>query len=165
MTTNRDRRSRPREGFALPVALGSMVVIGMILAGVFFAATQENRVGRNTINQERAFRGAEFGLNNTYSSWSNQTMNALTRGGVSTIVYDSSARGWIDTVRVTRLNDQTYWLVSTAYSGSGLTQSRHSTTAALRLAYPQIDFLAALTVRGAIKIGGSSLTTGVDSPP
>jgi len=142
-----------------------MVVIGMILAGVFFAATQENRVGRNTINQERAFRGAEFGLNNTYSSWSNQTMNALTRGGVSTIVYDSSARGWIDTVRVTRLNDQTYWLVSTAYSGSGLTQSRHSTTAALRLAYPQIDFLAALTVRGAIKIGGSSLTTGVDSPP
>ena len=76
MTTNRDRHTRPREGFALPVALGSMVVIGMILAGVFFAATQENRVGRNTVNQERAFRAAEFGVNNTYSAWNNQTMNA-----------------------------------------------------------------------------------------
>ena len=166
MTTNRDTRGRPRAGFALPVALGAMVVIGMILAGVFFAATQENRVGRNTANQEKAFRAAEFGLNNTYGMWPNGTMNALARGGVSTIVHDSSAVShWIDTVRVTRLNDQTYWLVSTAYAGSGLALARHRTTAAIRMAYPQIDFLAALTVRGAIKIGGSSLTTGVDTPP
>ena len=165
MTMNRDRRSRPREGFALPVALGSMVVIGMILAGVFFAATQENRVGRNTVNQEKAFRAAEFGVNNTYGSWSNQTMNALAVGGVSTIVHDSSAVGWIDTVRVTRLNNNSYWLVSTGYAGSGLAQARHRTTSAIRIGFPQINFLAALTVHGAIKIGGSSLTTGVDTPP
>lgn len=165
MITNRDTRSRPRKGFALPLALGSMVVIGMILAGVFFAATQENRVGRNTVNQERAFRAAEFGVNNTYSAWNNQTMNALAQGGVTTIVHDSSAKGWIDTIRVTRLNDNSYWLVSTAYSGSGLTQARHRTSSAIRMGYPQINFLAALTVRGAIKIGGSSLTTGVDTPP
>jgi hypothetical protein len=165
MTMSRDKRSRPREGFALPVALGSMVVIGMILAGVFFAATQENRVGRNTINQEKAFRAAEFGVNNTYGSWSNSTMNALAVGGVATIVHDSSAKGWIDTVRVTRLNNNSYWLVSTAYAGSGLAQSRHRTTSAIRIGFPQINFLAALTVHGKIKIGGSSLTTGVDTPP
>jgi hypothetical protein len=165
MTMNRDRRNRPREGFALPVALGSMVVIGMILAGVFFAATQENRVGRNTVNQEKAFRAAEFGVNNTYGSWSNQTMNALAVGGVSTIVHDSSAVGWIDTVRVTRLNNNSYWLVSTGYAGSGLVQARHRTTSAIRIGFPQINFLAALTVHCKIKIGGSSLTTGVDTPP
>lgn len=163
--THRDRRSRPRAGFALPVALGSMVVIGMILAGVFFAATQENRVGRNTVNQERAFRAAEFGLNNAYGTWSNGTMNALAVGGVKTTVYDSSAKGWLDTVRVTRLNNNTYWIVSTAYSGSGLTQARHRTTATIRIGFPTINFLAALTVHGQIKIGGSSLTTGVDTPP
>jgi hypothetical protein len=165
MIVSRDKRTRPREGFALPVALGSMVVIGMILAGVFFAATQENRVGRNTVNQERAFRAAEFGLNNTYSSWPNGTMNALAVGGVSTIVHDSSAKGWIDTVRVTRLNNNSYWLVSTAYAGSGLAQARHRSTTAIRIAFPQINFLAALTVHGGIKIGGSSLTTGMDTPP
>src|SRR5215467_8526741 len=113
MTTTREADIRPREGFALPVALGSMVVIGMILAGVFFAATQENRVGRNTLNQERAFRGAEFGVNNTYASWPNNSMNSLAVGGVRMIVHDSSAKGgWVDTVRVTRLNDNSYWLVS-----------------------------------------------------
>jgi Tfp pilus assembly protein PilX len=42
-------RLSTRKGFALPIALGSMIVIGMILAGVFFAATQENRAGRNTL--------------------------------------------------------------------------------------------------------------------
>jgi len=166
MTTNRERRSRPRGGFALPVALGSMVIIGMILAGVFFAATQENRVGRNTVNQEKAFRAAEFGLNNTYGTWPTGTMNALSVGGVSTIVHDSSATsGWLDTVRVTRLNNNSYWLVSTAYAGSGYTLARHRTSGAIRIAFPQINFLAALTVHGSIKIGGSSLTTGVDTPP
>ena len=166
MTTSRDRRSRPREGFALPVALGSMVVIGMILAGVFFAATQENRVGRNTVNQEKAFRAAEFGLNNAYGTWANGTMNALAVGGVNTTVHDSSAAsGWLDTVRVTRLNNNSYWVVSTAYAGSGLTLARHRTTSAIRVSFPQINFLAALTVHGQIKIGGSSLTTGVDTPP
>ncbi len=165
MTTNRERRGRPRAGFALPIALGSMVIIGMILAGVFFAATQENRVGRNTANQEKAFRAAEFGLNNTYGTWSNGTMNALAVGGVNTIVHDSSTSGWIDTVRVTRLNNNSYWLVSTAYAGSGLARARHSTSGAIRIAFPQINFLAALTVKGQIKIGGSSLTTGVDTPP
>jgi hypothetical protein len=147
------------------MALGSMVVIGMILAGVFFAATQENRVGRNTVNQEKAFRAAEFGVNNTYSAWSSGSMSALAVGGVRTFVHDSSAIGWTDTVRVTRLNDNSYWIVSEAFAGSGLAQSRHRTTAALRLAFPQINFLAALTVHGQIKIGGSSLTTGVDTPP
>lgn len=166
MTTNREKRTRSRAGFALPVALGAMVVIGMILAGVFFAATQENRVGRSTLNQEKAFRAAEFGLNSTYGTWPNGTMNALAVGGVTTIVHDSSTRsGWVDTVRVTRLNNNSYWLVSTAYAGSGLAQARHRTSGAIRIAFPQINFLAALTVHGQIKIGGSSLTTGVDTPP
>ena len=165
-------RLSTRKGFALPIALGSMIVIGMILAGVFFAATQENRAGRNTLFQERAFRAAEFGLNYGYGKWDNSKMSQLATGGVSTIVYDSlktathdSSKGWIDTLRVTRLNNNTYWLVSTGYGGTGVTQARHRTGVVLRVGYPQINFLAALTVKGQIKLGGSSYTTGQDTPP
>ena len=75
-------RLSTRKGFALPIAIGSMIVIGMILAGVFFAATQENRAGRNTITQERAFRAAEFGLNAVYNKWDNPTFNALPNGEI-----------------------------------------------------------------------------------
>jgi hypothetical protein len=137
----------------------------MILAGVFFSATQENRVGRNTITQERAFRAAEFGLNNAYARWNNSTMNNLSTGGTTVTVDDSSQRGWIDSVRITRLNNNTYMLVSTAYAGSGLTQARHRTSAVYRLNFPSIDFLAALTVHGNLKLGGSSFIDGHDTPP
>lgn len=158
-------RLSTRKGFALPIALGSMIVIGMILAGVFFAATQENRAGRNTLYQERAFRAAEFGLNYGYGRWNNAAMTKLATGGAATIVYDSSASGWKSTLNVTRLNDNTYWLVSTGTASSGVTQARHRTGVVLRVGYPQINFLAALTVKGQIKLGGSSYTTGVDTPP
>jgi hypothetical protein len=158
-------RLSTRKGFALPIALGSMIVIGMILAGVFFAATQENRAGRNTLYQERAFRAAEFGLNYGYGRWDNSKFSQLGTGAVATVVYDSTAKGWIDTLRVTRLNNNSYWLLSTGYAGSGVTQARHRTGVVLRVGYPNINFLAALTVRGSIKLGGSSYTTGQDTPP
>src|SRR5215831_4261426 len=98
MTTNPRNRLSARKGLALPMAIGSIVLIGMILAGVFFTATQENRIGRNTITQEKAFRAAEFGLNSVYSRWNSATMSKLATGGTTVTVDDSSARGWSDTV-------------------------------------------------------------------
>ena len=165
MNRSRHLRLSARKGLALPMAIGSIVLIGMILAGVFFSATQENRVGRNTITQERAFRAAEFGLNNAYANWNNSTMNKLANGGIATVVDNNSARGFIDTVNVTRLNTQTYMLVSTGYAGTGSTQARHRTSNVLRINYPAINVLAALTLRGALKLGGSSFIDGHDTPP
>jgi hypothetical protein len=158
-------RLTARNGMALPMALGSMVLIGMILAGVFFTATQENRVGRNTITQERALRGAEFGLNKAYATWNNSTMNTLASGGTTVTVDDSSRRGWIDSVRITRLNNNSYVLVSTGYAGSGSTQARHRISSVYRVNFPSITVLAALTAHGNLKLGGSSFIDGHDTPP
>jgi len=168
MTRNRPPRSprlSARKGLALPMAIGGIVLIGMILAGVFFTATQENRVGRNTITQERAFRASEYGLNNTYANWNNSTMNTLSNGASATVVDNHPLRGFLDTVQVTRLNTQTFMLVSTGYAGSGSTFARHRTSNVLRVNFPSLNVLAALTVRGALKLGGSSFIEGVDTPP
>lgn len=165
MTTNARPRFAARKGLALPMALGAIVVIGMILAGVFFSATQENRVGQNTITQERALRGAEFGLNKAYVRWNNSSMNALATGGTATTVDDSSRRGWIDTVRATRLSGNIYMLVSTGYAGSGSTQARHRTSAVYRVTFPSITVLAALAAHGNLKLGGSSFIDGHDTNP
>jgi hypothetical protein len=159
-------RLTTRKGFALPVAIGSMVIIGTLIAGVFFTASQESRVSRNTLNQERAFRAAEGSLNYVYGTWKNANYSGMAVGAVKLVIYDSlSKRGWIDTVRVTRLNGNTYWLLSTAYAGTGIVSSRHRTSVVVRITYPTISFLGALTVRGSIRVGGSSYTTGTDSPP
>lgn len=164
---NRSRRLRlsARKGLALPMAIGSIVLIGMILAGVFFSATQENRVGRNTITQERAFRAAEYGLNNAYTNWNNSVMSKLATGAIATIGDKQTARGFADTVQVTHLNTNTYLLVSTGYAGSGSTQALHRTSNVLRLNFPSINILAALTLRGNLKLGGSSFINGTDTPP
>jgi hypothetical protein len=160
-------RLSKRDGFALPIAIGSMVVIGMLIAGVFFAATQENRVGRATLIQERAFRAAEFGLNHVYGTWKNTVNNSLAQGDYREVTYDSLAdKGWKATVRVTKLNDNTYLLVSTAVAARQIGDTaRHRTGAIVRVGYPTINFLAALTVRGSITIGGNSYTNGTDTPP
>jgi len=167
-------RLTSRPGFALPVAIGSMVVIGMLIAGVFFTATQENRVGGNTINQERAFRSAERGLNHVYGNWKNVTMNAMAIGATTRFSYDSMAtKGFTDTVQVTRLNSNTYWLLSTGVAGSlaeitagrAIGAARHRTGMIVRVSPLTINFLGALTLRGDVAIGGSSFTSGADHPP
>ena len=158
-------KTHNRAGFALPVALGAIVVIGTLVTGVFFVATQENQVGRNTASQEKAFRAAEASLNYAYGTWQNVTMNNLSNGGTYVRIYDSTSKGWVDTVRITRLNKSTYWLSSTAYAGPTQFAARHRTGMVIRIAYPAMNFLGALTVRGPITFGGSSYINGADVTP
>ena len=54
---------RPRRGFALAVAIFAIVVIGALVAGIFYASTQQYRIGRNQVLQARADAIAEYGLN------------------------------------------------------------------------------------------------------
>ncbi len=156
--------ARNREGFALPVAIGAIVLIGTMVTGVFFVATQENRLGRNTLTQEQSFRAAEGMLNYAFGNWNNIAMNKMAIGAVVTQGYDSSAKGWADTIRITRLSSANFWLTSTAYSGS-TDGARNRTGMVLRIIYPRINFLGALTLRGSVNIGGASFIEGYDSIP
>jgi Tfp pilus assembly protein PilX len=54
--------SKRREGFALAVAMVAIVVIGALIAGAFFTSTQEYRIGRNSLIDQRAFAAAEAGV-------------------------------------------------------------------------------------------------------
>ncbi|MGI8617838.1 MAG: hypothetical protein ACR2L6_01955 [Gemmatimonadaceae bacterium] len=150
----------------MATALGGLVIIGVMIAGVFFTSNQEFRVGTNTFVQERAFRAAEFGLNTTLASWDNFEMALLAPGGSKQFVYDSSAKGWRDSVTVTRLNPTTYIIVSTGSAFGGLQgQSRRKTALLVRLSAPVIDFRGALTVRGVSSIGTKPVISGLDVNP
>ena len=153
-----------RNGFALPIAIGSIVLIGTMVTGVFFVATQENRLGTNTLTQEKAFRAAEQMLNYAYGNWNNVQMNQMAIGGVVTRVFDSTSKGWIDTVQITRLSWANYWITSTSSSGTA-NGARAKTGMIVRVAYPKMNFLGALTLRGALRVGGASFIEGYDSIP
>lgn len=150
---------------AMATALGGLVIIGVMIAGVFFTSNQELRVGTNTFVQERAFRAAEFGLNATLASWSNAEMLLLPVGGMKEIVYDSSAQGWRDTVTITRLNVTNYLIGSTGTAFGGIQgKSRRRTALLVRISVPSLKTKAALTSGG--KVGLANVpVTGFDSNP
>ena len=62
-------RLRARRGVALITALLGVVVITILVAGGFFASTQEFRGGRNQLVEQRSFAVAEYGLNAEISNW------------------------------------------------------------------------------------------------
>ena len=62
-------------GMALAVAIFAMVVVGALVAGAFFAGTQEQRVGENQRRVQTSFGVAEAGAQETVLSWDPSTKN------------------------------------------------------------------------------------------
>ena len=62
-------------GMALAVAIFAMVVVGALVAGAFFAGTQEQRVGENQRRVQTSFGVAEAGAQERVLSWDPATMN------------------------------------------------------------------------------------------
>src|SRR5512138_466901 len=66
-TMNLTKRSR--SGLALPMVLGAITLIATLIAGVMYLATQDYRVGANSLNEARAEAAAEMGLNRLTTDW------------------------------------------------------------------------------------------------
>ncbi len=161
--TTLDPKGR-RRGFALVMAIGAIVVIGAMIAGVFYATTQEYRIGRNSLLQTRALTAAEFGLNSILSggNWDG-TIRSLALGQVVVRAF-SPGDGSVDTVRVTRMTNSTYLVVSEAVVGSQRgAQARRRIGALVTMNAPLINIAGALTTRGETRIGGSSSINGTDT--
>src|SRR5919108_2123081 len=66
---------RDERGMALAVAIFALVVVGALVAGAFFAGTQEQRVGENQRRVQTSFGVAEAGAQERVLSWDPNTMN------------------------------------------------------------------------------------------
>jgi len=157
-----------RGGFALAVAIGAIVVIGALIAGVFFASSQQFRIGRSTLLQTRASTAAENGLDVLFDTTQSTVRwkpawNVAPPGVQDTVVFTSG--GAVDTVQLTKLTPTNFLLVSEAHvNGANGTQARRRFGTLVTLREPQINMRGALTVRGAVKVTGSSQITGNDTP-
>src|SRR5438034_3194594 len=66
---------RDERGMALAVAIFALVVVGALVAGAFFAGTQEQRVGENQRRVQQSFGVAEAGAQERVISWIPDSMN------------------------------------------------------------------------------------------
>src|SRR2546422_2107661 len=114
-------------GMALALAIFALVVVGALVAGAFFAGTQEQRVGENWRRLQQSFGAAETGLNEVVRCWDPQQINRIRQYPLDSIrvpLSTSIAGCTADTLTpdhsgvyggyVYRLNDQVYLIDVTA---------------------------------------------------
>src|SRR5690606_35086068 len=163
--------ARERRGVALMLAIVMIVVITLLVIGGFFTSTREYRGGRNALVEQRAFAVAEYGLNAEVSDWNTGRNLTEGSGGMAIGARDSLTRYVADGdtafVSVTRLTDNTFWVISDgrASMGTFAQESRRRTNAMVRLAYPTLNPDGAITSAGQVELTGASLVTGKDTPP
>src|SRR5687767_5339317 len=161
-------RLRNRDGFAMFMALGALVIIGVLVAASSMISLQETRLGQNSLVQARAFAAAEYGLNRIQADWDrtpNLTMDVGARFDTTYTLAEGTAE-----VHYVRLNDETFWIVSEGLAMVGdnvslARQGRKRLGAILRLRIPTIKSEGAITANGSIKVSGSVTIDGSNTVP
>jgi hypothetical protein len=151
---------------ALPLVLGAIVIVAALIAGVMFAATQDYRGASNTLNQTRAAAVAEMGLNHVLQDWSVANNTKMNTGDTLHMTYTDPNGAQAD-VYVTKLYGNFFWAVSEGQTTPSAVQvgARRRYGSLLRLNTPDIPFMAAMTGRGTLTVGGSSTVSGNDNTP
>ena len=157
---------RHRDGLALPMVLGAITLIGTLIAGVMYLATQDYRVGANSLNEARAESAAEMGLNRLTTDW-DQTKNAAMVTGDTLRMSYTDVGGASVSVFVTRLPGPFFWAVSESQTRGNSLQygSRRRFGKLFRLDTPAMTILGAVTAAGNIKVSGNVTLNGNDANP
>lgn len=153
-----------RNGFALPVALLAMMVIGAIVTGGFYASSQENRTSVSTDLGSQAFYVAEYGLDEALGTWKNDVLNAVINEEKRDSVVVTSAGQTLGNYRLTirRIGVQLFLITSEGRVQSGPSEAVRRVGTMVRTLQPEMPVPTALAVYGGLTVGGSSQIRGED---
>jgi hypothetical protein len=151
---------------ALPMVLGTITLIGTLIAGVMYLATQDYRVGANTLNETRAEAAAEMGINRTISEWDRTKNTSMITGDTLRKSY-TDPNGATATVIITRLPGPFFWAASEGQTRGNSVQygTRRRYGSLLRLNTPNVNYLGAVTAAGNIRVSGNVSVNGNDVSP
>ena len=155
-----------QQGVAMIMALGAIVIIGVLMGSVLFVSTQDYRVGSNTVRTARAAAAAELGLNRIPVDW-NLADNARLKTGDTLKKAYTAPRGATANVVVTRLDGPFFWVVSEGYAGGQGSQAsaRRRYGTLFRLNMPNMNFMGAITTQGNTTVSGNVTVNGNDAAP
>ncbi|OLC03187.1 MAG: hypothetical protein AUH46_05795 [Gemmatimonadetes bacterium 13_1_40CM_70_15] len=164
-------------GMALAVAIFALVVVGALVAGAFFAGTQEQRVGENSRRVTQSFGAAEAGLNEIIRNWQPQAINHVRQYPLDSVAVPLNLA---DTITpdgtgiyggyIYRLNDEVYLVDITARDRKSATGvigggARQRLGELVRIRTLDLKIGAALTTRGGVSLKGNALVNGRDTVP
>lgn len=165
---------RDERGIALAVAMFALVVVGALVAGAFFAGTQEQRVAENTKRVSQSFGVADAGVAEIIRSWDPAQINA-------TAIYPADSFAVSRTQAPSRtgsyggyiykLNGAMYLVDITGsdsmsragrLTGGGARQRLGLLT---RIRPLQVNVQASLTTQGGVNVQGNAEVDGFDQNP
>lgn len=154
-------------GFALPVALFALVVVGILVTGGFYMANQETRISHSGERATEAFYNAERGIAHVLGRAWSPTYADLDRWEETVVTpSDPDAEGhW--TARITGL-DHGLLLVSsegTAAVNPDNGAALRKISQVVRIPALEMDVPGALMTRGGARITGSARIDGHDQNP
>ena len=154
------------QGVAMIMAIGAIVIIGVLMGSVLFVSTQDYRVGSNTVRTARAAAAAELGLNRIPVDWNPADNTRLQTGDTLKKAYTAPG-GATATVVVTRLDGPFFWVVSEGYAGGLGSQAsaRRRYGTLFRLNMPNMNFMGAITTQGNTTVSGNVTVNGNDAAP
>ena len=158
---------KEQRGFALPVAVFALVIVGVIMTGGFFMARQEGRIGVASEHAGLAFYLTEQGLVDLMANWNSALFGALPDWGDTTVTRNYSGVGRV-TARVTKMTDNLYFVDAdgtVTRGGAMLSGASRRVGVTVRLATADIEPPAALTTRGPTTLQGTAEVHGEDEVP
>lgn len=106
-----------RTGFALAAALLALLLISALVTGVFFAATEETKIGVTSVERQFALAAAESAIEMTIASWNADFVGPIGVSVTSTVLVGASEMSAM--VYITRLDSTLYSIVAEASARSG----------------------------------------------
>lgn len=152
-------------GFALPVAIFALVVVGVLVTGAFLTSRQEYRIGQAGASTATALYSTERAINDLLGGWEQAHYSWMDAWEDTTITAQVDDVQYAATI--TRLSDLLYFVdaTGTLTPGNLLSGAQRRIGVLVRLRTANFNPPAALTAQGAIQIGGSSVISGMDSIP
>jgi hypothetical protein len=173
------RNLQNERGMALAIAIFALVVVGALVAGAFFAGTQEQRVGENSRRVQQSFGVAEAGVGEQLRTWNSDSLNRRPIYGAtvpsdSAVIATQTAPGGTGSFGGTtyKLGTAVFLIdvtgrdrASAAGAIAGGGGARQRIGMITRLAPVDFNIHASLTTQGNVSIQGNAQVLGVDQNP
>ena len=159
------RHEADMRGFALPTAIGALVIVGVLVTAGFYMAQQEVRIGVASRYSAMAVNLAQSGANGVLVN-NTSALTALSLWDTTRVV-DTLSQG-IVSVKATKIAPRIYFLDATAtVTAGGAVWSGATRRLGLysRVSTANVDPPGALATQGQLKVGGSTIVNGNDTIP
>jgi len=167
------RVMQDERGIALAVAIFALVIVGALVAGAFFAGTQEQRVAESSRRLQQSFGLAEVGVGQQVARWDPDVNNVLKIFPPEERRVDTASQTGVYGGTIRKLNANLYLIDITAQDSislkSGLrtasSGARQRVGLLARIKPLNIDIQASLTTLGNVDLKGQTTVNGFDQLP